>query len=243
MAALGEAAVEQRPVLVDLSASARRARALLRRHRRVRRGQRGRRSARSATPRRSGREAVRAAGPEHARAAPLRRAARPTSAANLRILLEDFDDPARAVEPRPAQPGRRGLLRRRGAAPLRLQPVAHDQRLRRAGPHGARRRLHRQVLALRGRRAREGPDCECRAWLAPTSPACNVVRSGPTTRQGDQAEAATRLPAVTPTRRRPRGGRRRRAALQKLRRLLGSLPGKPDRERRPRPLLDYLLGP
>ena len=103
MAALGEAAVEQRPVLVDLSAAAQDLVRFLDNSAEF--AEVARPSIRAlgeAAP--VGREAVRAALPNTRE---LRRYARPTTdlAGNLRITLEDFADPERAVEPDPRSPG------------------------------------------------------------------------------------------------------------------------------------------
>jgi hypothetical protein len=103
MTALGEAAVEQRPVLVDLSAAAQDLERFLDNSGEFAEVARPAiRALGEAAP--VGREAMRAALPNTRE---LRRYAEPTTdlAANLRITLEDFTDPARAVEPDPRSPG------------------------------------------------------------------------------------------------------------------------------------------
>ncbi len=106
MAALGEVAREQRPVLVDLDASAGELRRFFDDTAEFATVSRPavRALGDAAVP---GLEAVRAAGPN---VRELRRYARPTPdlARNLRIVLEDFDDPSRAVERDPRSPGGRG---------------------------------------------------------------------------------------------------------------------------------------
>ena len=106
MAALEEAAVEQRPVLVDLSAAAEDLERFLDNSGEFAEVARPAiRALGDAAP--VGREAVRAALPNTRE---LRRYARPTTdlAPNLRITLEDFADPERAVEPDPRSPGGKG---------------------------------------------------------------------------------------------------------------------------------------
>ncbi len=155
MAALGEVATEQRPVLVDLNASARELTRFFDDTAELSTASRPavRALGDAAGP---GRQAVRAARPQIKE---LRRFARrtPDLAPQPAVRARGLRRPESRGGVRPAQPERQGLLRHAGAASLRVQPVAHDQRLRRARLHGPRRRAHRQVRALRGRRARQGP--------------------------------------------------------------------------------------
>ena len=106
MAALGETAREQRPVLVDLNASAGELRRFFDDTADFATASRPavRALGDAAVP---GLEALRAAKPN---VRELRRYARrtPDLARNLRIVLEDFDDPSRAVERDPRSPGGRG---------------------------------------------------------------------------------------------------------------------------------------
>lgn len=106
MDALGEAAREQRPVLVDLNASAGELRRFFDDTAEFSTASRPavRALAEAAEP---GLEALQAAKPNIRE---LRRYARltPGLARNLRIVLEDFDDPSRAVERDPRSPGGRG---------------------------------------------------------------------------------------------------------------------------------------
>src|SRR5687768_6233875 len=107
MAALGEAAVEQRPVLVDLSAAAQDLERFLDNSGEFAEVARPAiRALGEAAP--VGREAVRAALPNTKE---LRRYAEPTPdlGQNLRITLEDFANPANAVERDPRAPGGRGF--------------------------------------------------------------------------------------------------------------------------------------
>ena len=106
MAALGEVATEQTPVLVDLSASARQLRRFFENTAEFSTASRPAVRA-LANAAEVGRGALRAAGP---RVKELRGYAglTPDLAGNLRITLEDFADPARAVEPDPRSPGGRG---------------------------------------------------------------------------------------------------------------------------------------
>ena len=112
MAALGEVATEQRPVLVDLNASARELEALLRRHRRAVDGQPAR------DPRARGRRGARAARPcaPHARrsaSCSASRAARPTSGATCGSCSRTStiptapSSPTRAAQAAGASPARR----------------------------------------------------------------------------------------------------------------------------------------
>ena len=215
-----------------------------------------------------GRQAVRAARPQ---VTELRRFARrtPDLARNLRIMLEDFDDPDRAVEPDPRSPGGRGysgtqaLLRYVFSQSLTIN--GFDE----LGLHGARRRVHRQVLALRGRRAREGPRPQGVPRLARAQPA---GRDDPRPLGGAQAGDILAAEAPSASRRRGRSRRgarapathtagrraagagpaaRHRRAPAGLGRLLDGLLGngpkdlpKPDLDdRSTQPLLDFLLGP
>ena len=178
-----------------------RAAPLLRRHRRLRHGV----TAGRAGPRRG--RGARPGGIERGEAQRARAAALRAPHARPRAQPADRAGGLRRPLPRggarPAQPGRAGLLRHRGAAPVRLQPVAHQQRLRRGGLHGAHRGLHRQVRALSRRRVRKGP----RAGRLPV-----MARAQPA--RGDHARSLRGAPAALERRGRavPPGAGRRAAS-------------------------------
>ena len=262
MAALGEVATEQRPVLVDLNASAGELRRFFDDTAELSTASRPaiRALGDAAVP---GRQAVRAARPQIRE---LRRFARrtPDLGRNLRILLEDFDDPDRAVEPDPRSPGGRGfsgtqaLLRYVFSQSLTIN--AFDEL-----GHMVRTAVHTDKCSPYADAARgKDPDlAECRAWLGPNQPGVNTpdpsgarTAAKPTAkkrrkaapRRGRRRDAAAAPPADrTPAPKSPAGRARsrRRAELQQLLDdLLGDLPGKPEADGTPaQPLLDYLLGP
>ena len=196
MAALGEAASEQRPVLVDLDASAVDLRRFFDDTADFSTASRPavRALGEAAVP---GRAAVRAARPQ---VRELRRYARrtPDLGRNLRIVLEDFDDPARAVERDPRSPGGRGYS---GTEALlsylfnqALTNNAFDEQ-----SYMVRAAAHIDKCApLADAETAKRPDLvECRSWLGPTQPGVTAPdpsgappaavrgrRAGRTTRDG-----------------------------------------------------------
>ena len=169
MAALGEVAEEQRPVLVDLGDNAPR----LRRFFDL--------TAEFAT---AGRPAIRAFGRAAEVGRPALRAAKPRIqelraysmptpdlARNLRITLEDFDDPGRAVERDPRSPGGAGysgtqaVLRYVMGQSLTINAFDELGYMVRSASHVSKCGGYADsAVALR-------PDREdCRSWLGPSQP-------------------------------------------------------------------------
>ena len=152
--------------------------------------------------------------PARARAAPVRAAARSTSRPNLRIMLEDFADPARAVERDPRSPGGKGYSGAQALLRYVFSQSLDDQRLRRARatwcarrctPTSARRT--RTPSARRRARSRRGLPRVARARTSPASPARPDRRGGGAKRPS----AARRRQQATASRRRGQRRRGRRA--------------------------------
>lgn len=265
MASLGEVATEQRPVLVDLNASARELKRFFDDTAELSTASRPaiRALGNAAVP---GRQAVRAARPQIRE---LRRFARrtPDLGRNLRILLEDFDDPGRAVEPDPRSPGGKGysgtqaLLRYVFSQSLTINAFDELGYMVRAAVHTDKCSPYADA-----ERAKDPDQADCRAWLGPNQPGVNSPdpsdvkgaaapaagkrRSSPP-RRGVRRGAAGATPAPgAPTPKAPAGGRGEGPA-DELRRLLDGLlgkgpvsPGAPGPGESPaQPLLDFLLGP
>jgi virulence factor Mce-like protein len=214
MAALGEAAREQTPVLVDLSAAAPDlARFLDNSGEFAEVARPAIRALGEAAP--VGREAVRAALPNTRE---LRRYAEPTPdlAQNLRITLEDFANPERAVEPDPRSPGGRGysgleaILRYVFSQSLTLNGFDEFGHMVRAAVF-----VDDCAPYMDGERAKAQPELaeQCNSWLGPNQPGINQPDPSP------PAEAAPAAAAVRATQ------RSRRA------------------EADPGQILDYLLAP
>jgi ABC-type transporter Mla subunit MlaD len=244
MAALGEAAVEQRPVLVDLSAAATDLERFLDNSGEFAAVARPsiRALGEAAVP---GREALRAAGPN---VAELRRFAEPATdlGQNLRITLEDLADPKRAVERDPRSPGGRGF-----SGLEAVLAYVFNQSLTINGfdefGHMVRAAIHVDDCAayMDGERAKEDPELakKCNSWLGPNQPGIN---------QPDPSESGREAAS-------PGGsleGRRSARAERRpgLRSLLepsangvtpaGGFENSPTPERsQVEPLLDYLLAP
>jgi ABC-type transporter Mla subunit MlaD len=267
MAALEELAIEQRPVLVDLGASAEELRRFFDD------------TAGFATASRPaidafgdaadvGREALRAARP---RVRELRGYSRPTPdlANNLRIVLEDFDDPARAVERDPRSPGGQGysgtqaILRYVFGQSLTINAFDELGYMVRSASHVSHCAGYADAAeALK-------PEKEnCRAWLGPnqpgvTTPDPSAAAPAPTARVRDGQRARRRADAQRPVRNQgpaaapaPESPSRGPAPVQPLvPELLNGLledlgldglPGTGQGQRRPTdpaPLLDFLLAP
>ena len=232
MAALGEAAVEQRPVLVDLSAAAADLERFLDNSGEFAEVARPSiRALADAAP--AGREAVQAGLPN---ARELRRYAEPTTdlAPNLRITLEDFADQDRAVEPDPRSPSGRGFSG--------LQAVlayVFNQSLTINGfdefGHMVRAAIHTDDCSpyMDAERAKAEPELveRCRSWLGPNQPGINQPDPSPPT----EAEPAAAAQGAEPARRRARRDDRivERAVLDALGGPRAAAPrepgGRPDR--------------
>ena len=261
MAALGEVATEQRPVLVDLNSSARELERFFDDTAELATASRPaiRALGDAAVP---GRQAVRAARPQ---VRELRRFARrtPDLGRNLRIVLEDFDDPARAVERDPRSPGGRGysgtqaLLRYVFSQSLTINAFDELGYMVRAAVHTDKCSPYADA-----ERAKRPDQKDCRAWLGPnqpgvTGPSPAAARKAPASRRRHAARNRREPPsapaAEAPDPRAPgapgRGpGDGPATGLERL--LDGLLEGLPEvpgrpapRAPSPRPLLDYLLGP
>ena len=190
MAALGEAAVEQRPVLVDLSAIAGDFERFLDNSAEF--AEVARPSIRAlgdAAP--VGREAVRAARPN---VLELRDFATqtPDLGPNLRITLEDFADPANAVERDPRSPGGRGysgleaVLRYVFSQSLTLNGFDQFGHMVRAAVH-----VDECAAYMDGERAKAEPDVteRCNAWLGPNQPGINQPDPSPPVPDREAASA------------------------------------------------------
>lgn len=267
MAALEEVAVEQRPVLVDLSAAAddlerffadsgefaEAARPAIRRLARL-------------AP--TGRQAVRAARPQTQQ---LRRYARPTRdlAPNLRITLEDFSDQDRAVEPDPRSPGGKGFAGSQAILAYifnqSLTNNAFDEigHMVRAAPFSDKCSPYRDASG-----GRDPELADCRAWLGPNQPGVNQpdpspgggrdeaegaagsARSGQGARGGAEGSDAAGHDHSGDAQDEDHAGRENPTSrLRAVNRLLDDLLGR-DAPAGPRgpaapltPLLDYLLAP
>ena len=158
-----------------------------------------------------GRQAVRAARPQ---VRELRRFARrtPDLGRNLRILLEDFDDPDRAVEPDPRSPGGRGfsgtqaLLRYVFSQSLTINAFDELGYMVRAAVHTDKCSPYADA-----ERAKDPDLAECRAWLGPNQPGVNApdpVAHAPRRSPAREEAAQGRRPAG-PQARRGRGSSRR----------------------------------
>ncbi len=267
MASLGEVATEQRPVLVDLNASARELKRFFDDTAEIATASRPaiRSLGDAAVP---GRQAVRAARPQ---VKELRRYARrtPDLARNLRIVLEDFDDPDRAVEADPRSPGGKGysgtqaLLRYVFSQSLTINGFDELGYMVRAAAFTDKCSPYADA-----ERAKDPDLKECRAWLGPNQPGVTTAdpsgarkpatssakperkprRAG--SRRGARAPRSAAPPAEAP----PAGSPRRGPGEQLpsgLDRLLDGLLGntqkdvpKPDLDQRStQPFLDFLLGP
>ncbi len=266
MASLGEVATEQRPVLVDLNASARELERFFDDAGELSTASRPaiRALGDAAVP---GRQAVRAARPQ---VGELRRFARrtPDLARNLRILLEDFDDPGRAVEPDPRSPGGKGysgtqaLLRYVFSQSLTNNAFDELGYMVRAAAHTDKCAPYADAKV-----AKDPGMAECRAWLGPNQPGVTTPdpsgagsaaapsarrkgRRAPARRGPRRAPAAAPRAPAAPAPQAPGGGRVQQPGGQLERLLDGLLGDKPGnlgkpgpRGPSPQPLLDFLLGP
>jgi len=261
MVALGEVAEEQRPVLVDLGESA---------------GELRRFFDDTADFATASRPAIRAFGEAAEVGRPALTAARPRIrelreyslqtpdlARNLRIVLEDFDDPGRAVEPDPRSPsgsgysGTQAVLRYVFGQSLTINAFDELGYMVRSASHASHCGSYADAAE-----AREPDKENCRSWLGPNQPGVNAPdpsgarpatkptakkRRRAAVRRGRKRDAAAAPPATgTPAPKAPAGGAKppNGGLQQLLAGLLGNLPGKPEADGTPaQPLLDYLLGP
>jgi virulence factor Mce-like protein len=193
MTALGEAAVEQRPVLVDLSAAAQDLERFLDNSGEFAEVARPAiRALGEAAP--VGREAVKAALPNTRE---LRRYAEPTTdlAANLRITLEDFADPARAVEPDPRSPGGDGysgleaLLRYVFSQSLTINGFDEFGHMVRAAVF-----TDDCSPYMDAERAKAQPELveQCKSWLGPNQPGVTTPDPSPPVSEPAVAAAAVK---------------------------------------------------
>jgi ABC-type transporter Mla subunit MlaD len=184
MASLEEVAREQRPVLVDLSASAGQLTRFLDLGAEFSDASRpALRALADAAP--IGREAVRELRP---RVRELGAYARPTPnlANNLAITLEDWDDPARAVERHPQSPGGRGFSGTQALLQYLFTQTIQTNAFDQMG-HLSRVSLIQSKCAplVSGEdyKAREAELKDCRAWLGPNQP--GVTTPDPTAVPGE----------------------------------------------------------
>jgi len=201
MAALGELAEEQRPVLVDLGRSAANLRRFFDNTADFAEASRPAIHAFGEAAE-VGRPALRAALP---RVRELRGYSVPTPdlARNLRITLEDFDDPSRAVEPDPRSPGGRGysgtqaLLRYVFSQSLTINAFDELGYMVRAAAHIGKCAPYADAEAVKS-----NPELEdCRSWLGPTQPGINAPDPSPPL-PAETAEVGERRPAASPRPRR-----------------------------------------
>ena len=221
MAALGEAADEQTPLLENLSASASELRRFFDQAGELATASRPAIDALGrAAP--TGRQAVKAARPQVAELGRYA-ALTPDLGRNLRITLEDFDDPARAVEPDPRSPdgkgysGTQAVLRYIFSQSLTNNAFDEIGYMVRAAPHTDRCSRYADAETVK----EEGLE-ECRSWLGPTQPGVNA----PDPSGERKAEASSSKAAATKS--------KAKASERKA---------EARRSRSTNPVLDYLLGP
>ena len=183
MVALEEVAREQRPVLVDLSASAGQLTRFLDLSAEFSDASRpALRAFADAAP--IGEEAVTAARP---RIRELRDYARPNVdlANNLAITLEDWDDPARAVEPHPLSPGGKGFAGTQALLQYILTQAVQTNAFDELGHLSRVSLVQSHCAALvnaEDYKRREAELKDCRAWLGPNQP--GVTTPDPTAEPG-----------------------------------------------------------
>ena len=184
MAKLEEAAREQRPVLVDLSASSPELTRFLDLSAEFSDASRpALRALADAAP--VGEEAVRAAQP---RIRELGDYAAPNVdlANNLAITLEDFDDPRRAVEPHPLSPGGKGFSGTQALLQYIFTQTIQSNAFDQTG-HLSRVSLVQSKCAplvnAEDYKRREAELKDCRAWLGPNQP--GITTPDPTARAGE----------------------------------------------------------
>ena len=267
MAALGETAREQRPVLVDLNASAGELRRFFDDTADFATASRPavRALGDAAVP---GLEAVEAAKPN---VRELRRYARhtPDLARNLRIVLEDFDDPSRAVERDPRSPGGRGYSGTEALLTYVFNQSLTNNAFDELGYMVRTAAFTDKCSPYADAQTAKDPElADCRAWLGPNQPGVTTPdptgarpprSAGHQTSDTTRRRSASRSPGPTdwsgPAPAAPRGpgapaperGEPLRGIPDLLDDLLGDIPGAPPApgppEATPESLLDYLLGP
>jgi ABC-type transporter Mla subunit MlaD len=261
MAALEEVAVEQRPVLQDLSAAA---------------GNRTRffdvsaefsdasrpalRALGDAAP--VGREALRAFRP---RVREIRDYARPAVdlTNNLAITLEDWDDPARAVEPHPLSPGKKGFSGTQALLQYVLTQTVQTNAFDQMG-HLSRVSLVQSPCAplvnAEDYKAREASLRKCRAWLGPNQP--GITGPDPTAPPGETSgppasgddDPASGRGGVTPDKGAAGSPSAQRGddspplqllpeVQREIERILDQVQSEGKQQVDPSELLDFLLGP
>ena len=262
MDALGETAREQRPVLVDLNASAGELRRFFDDTGDFATASRPavRALSEAAEP---GLEALRAAKPN---VRELRRYARrtPDLARNLRIVLGDFADPSRAVERDPRSPGGRGFSGTEALLQYVFNQSLTNNAFDEVGYMVRTAAFADKCGPYRDAESAKDPDlAECRSWLGPNQPGVTTPdpsgarpprssarASGTSGRQsashpsggdgGAPAPGARRAPGA------PGAGRPPRGLTDVLDDILGGTRDAPRAPAPPAPatdpLLDFLLG-
>jgi ABC-type transporter Mla subunit MlaD len=189
LAALGEAADEQRPVLVNLRASADELEEFLTRSAELSDASRPAleelgRTARVGIP------AARAAAPH---VTELGRYARPLVdlAPNLRIVLEDFSDPARAVEKDPRSPNGNGYSGAQALLRYVFSQALVNNGFDELG-YMVRAAVHTDHCSawVDAKKAREKSQEDCRSWLGPNQ--FGVTVPDPTAEAEDESGAKRR---------------------------------------------------
>jgi ABC-type transporter Mla subunit MlaD len=235
MARLEEVAREQRPVLVDLSASAGRLRRFLDLSAGFSDASRpALRALADAAP--VGKEAMREAQP---RIRELRDFAAPNVdlANNLAITLEDFGDPERAVEPHPRSPGGKGFSGMQALLQYiftqtvqtnAFDKLGHFSRVSLGVTDGCAPQMNGEDY-----KRREAELKHCRSWLGPNQP--GITTPDPTAEPGQKTEP-------------PASGEDRRASARARAKRDKAPPAQPTRadaagQREATQVLDFLLGP
>ncbi len=126
---------------------------------------------------------------------------------NLRITLEDFADPANAVERDPRSPGGRGysgleaVLRYVFSQSLTLNGFDQFGHMVRAAAH-----VDECAAYMDGERAKAEPDVaeRCNSWLGPNQPGINQPDPSPPTPEREAASAAVAQKAAASAQRKPR---------------------------------------
>lgn len=266
MAALEEVAREQRPLLVDLSSQAGELERFFDVSAEFSDASRPAiRAFGDAAP--AGREAVEALRP---RVREIRDYARPSVdlTNNLAITLEDWDDPARAVEPHPLSPGGKGFSGTQALLQYIFTQTVQTNAFDQLG-HLSRVSLVQSTCAplvnAEDYKAREAELKHCRAWLGPNQPGVTTPdptappgQTGRPPASGEENPSSTRS-GVAPDKGPPggrsgaRGGGAGRdggpaprvvpEVQREIERLLDELEARNQDQPDPSSLLDFLLAP